>query len=137
MASLILDENLETTIERVCRGNKRLRETFNKISRVLNSYAVDRKTSFNKLRVMDVATDGGDINPELLRFLQTTPRRRGQTGKRYRRYQSEKLSRLGALISEITGIPPKGKGDDATSDSFRHVGIIIRNPSKNAMCPRF
>jgi hypothetical protein len=109
MASLILDENLEAALERVCRGNGSLTETLNKVSGTLKAYAAHRRITHNKLRVLDISNDGGDLNTELLHFLQSASRLPRQTETRRKRYLSENLSRIGQLISAITGIERKRK----------------------------
>lgn len=111
MSSLILDENLEAALERVCRGNDGLTETLKKVSGVLQSYAAHNGIGYDKLRVLDVSTDGGEVNPKLLNFIQSAPRLPRQTEDRHRRYHSENASRIGQLIRLVTGIQPKRKGE--------------------------
>jgi hypothetical protein len=99
MASFILDESLVSALDRACNRDSILDTVRQKVEGLLREFASTKRASYKKLRVIDIATDGGNLQPSFLRLIQSAPRLPGQTEKRHRRYMSENASCIRRLIN--------------------------------------
>lgn len=102
MKPLILGEKLTSILDSAYTADASLKTAYGKIKNILQDYAEEKRIKYEELLVLHISDENGEIQPDLLRFIESAPRLPRQTNKRYRRYISEKESGIRRLIRALT-----------------------------------
>ena len=123
------NESLVSALDRACRNDDILKKVRQKAEKLLIEFASTKKVSYKSLRVIHIATDTADIQPPLLRMINSAPRLPGQTATRHGRCMSENASCVRRLIRMIMGLRPKPKkGSKSSSKSvlFKEIPSYLK-----------
>lgn len=104
-----ITEPLSSYIKRVSKTEPALAKSYGKVRKLLRVYATSKLTVLEKLTPLDLWTEGHDIHPDLLDFINRLPKPFGSTPERYEQYKKEKASRLRQILKLL---PWHADGDE-------------------------